>query len=127
MVLWANVFGGEVPPESWGILWEGAGAPSSGASADLVRLPPATRLSPCSNILNLKHSHSGHILIKAGLLGRDNMRHVSFPAFNALLSSQIREDLIRKSTFSFGHCPKRGGGLPMPEFFGPFFTKLKSL
>ena len=43
------------------------------------------------------------------------------------LTHSLREDLIRKSTFSFGHCPKRGGGLPMPEFFGPFFTKLKSL
>ena len=42
-------------------------------------------------------------------------------------TEQVREDIIGKSTFSFGHCPKRGGGLPMPEFFGPFFTKLKSL
>ena len=26
----------------------------------------------------------------------------------------------RKKTFTFGHCPnKGGGGLPMPEFFGP--------
>ena len=23
-------------------------------------------------------------------------------------------------TFSFGHCPNKGVGLPMPEFFGPF-------
>ena len=27
-----------------------------------------------------------------------------------------------KKTFSFGHCPNKGGrGLPMPGFFGPFF------
>ena len=26
-----------------------------------------------------------------------------------------------KKTFSFGHCPNEGGGLPMPEFFGPLF------
>ena len=26
-----------------------------------------------------------------------------------------------KKTFSFGHCPNKGGGLPMPEFFGPLF------
>ena len=35
-------------------------------------------------------------------------------------SVEIREDLIRKSTFSFGHCPNKGG-LPMPKFVGPFF------
>ena len=23
--------------------------------------------------------------------------------------------------FSFGHCPKRGGGRPLPEFFDPVF------
>ena len=28
---------------------------------------------------------------------------------------------IEKKTFSFGHCPNKGGGLPMPEFFGPLF------
>ena len=34
----------------------------------------------------------------------------------------IREDLNWKKTFSFGHCPNNGGGgLPMPEFFGPLF------
>ena len=31
-----------------------------------------------------------------------------------------REDINRKKTFSFRHCPNDGGGLPMPEFFGPF-------
>ena len=25
-----------------------------------------------------------------------------------------------KKKFSFGHWPNEGGGLPMPEFFGPF-------
>ena len=38
----------------------------------------------------------------------------------SLLREILREDIIRKNTFSFGHCPKRGGGLPMPEVFGPF-------
>ena len=34
----------------------------------------------------------------------------------------IREDINGKKTFSFGNCPNEGGwGLPMPEFFGPFF------
>ena len=33
----------------------------------------------------------------------------------------LREDIRRKKTFSFGHCPNVGGGLPMLEFFGPFF------
>ena len=28
------------------------------------------------------------------------------------IPTTFREDIIRKSTFSFGHCPKRGGGLP---------------
>ena len=32
----------------------------------------------------------------------------------------IREGLNGKKTFSFGHCLNEGGGLPMPEFFGPF-------
>ena len=35
----------------------------------------------------------------------------------------VREDINLKKTFSFGHCVNEGGGLPMPEFFGPFFTK----
>ena len=26
-----------------------------------------------------------------------------------------------KKTFSFGHCPNKGGGLPMLEIFGPLF------
>ena len=34
----------------------------------------------------------------------------------------LREDLNWKKTFSLGHCPNNGGGgLPMPEFFGPLF------
>ena len=29
---------------------------------------------------------------------------------------------MEKKTFSFGHCPNDGGGgLPLPEFFGPLF------
>ena len=33
----------------------------------------------------------------------------------------LREGVNGKKTFSFGHCPNYGGGgLPMPEFFGPF-------
>ena len=29
---------------------------------------------------------------------------------------------MEKKTFSFGRCPNEGGGgLPMPEFFGPLF------
>ena len=39
----------------------------------------------------------------------------------------LREDLISKSTFSFGHCPKRGGGFTHARIFWSFFTKLKSL
>ena len=36
---------------------------------------------------------------------------------------EVREEVNRKKTFSFGHCPNDGGGggLPMPEFFGPLF------
>ena len=34
----------------------------------------------------------------------------------------LREGVNAKKTFSFGHCPNDGGGgLPMPEFFGPLF------
>ena len=42
-------------------------------------------------------------------------------------------DQLKKKTFSFGHCPNYGGGgLPMPEFFGPllrsaFLVNKKSL
>ena len=45
----------------------------------------------------------------------------------------IRESLNGKKTFSFGDCPNEGGGgLPMPEFFGPlsrssFLVNKKSL
>ena len=45
----------------------------------------------------------------------------------------IREDINEKKTFSFGHCPNNGGGgLTMPEFFGPlsisaFLVNKKSL
>ena len=27
----------------------------------------------------------------------------------------------QEKTFSVRHCPNKGGGLPMPGFFGPFF------
>ena len=30
----------------------------------------------------------------------------------------IREDLVKKRMFSFGHCPNQGGGRPLPESFG---------
>ena len=39
---------------------------------------------------------------------------------------EIKEGLLKeglngkKKTFSLGHCPNEGGGLPMAEFFGPF-------
>ena len=39
-------------------------------------------------------------------------------AYDAL--EELREDINEKKTFSFGHCPNEGGGLPMPKFFGPF-------
>ena len=32
----------------------------------------------------------------------------------------LREDLKRKSTFSFGHCPKRGGVYPCSNFLALF-------
>ena len=32
----------------------------------------------------------------------------------------LREDINRKKTFSFGHCPNYGGGLPMQlDFLDP--------
>ena len=38
------------------------------------------------------------------------------------LPINVREGVNGKKTFSFGHCPNDGGGgLPMPEFFGPLF------
>ena len=38
-------------------------------------------------------------------------------------NGDVREDINEKKTFSFGHCPNEGG-LPMPEFFGPFFQEV---
>merc|ERR550525_974579 len=35
------------------------------------------------------------------------------------LIGNLREALTKKKMFSFGHCPKRGGGRPLPEFFDP--------
>ena len=36
--------------------------------------------------------------------------------------SHLGKTSMKKKTFSFGHCPNEGGGgLPMPEFFGPLF------
>ena len=36
---------------------------------------------------------------------------------------QVREDLNRKKTFSFGHCPNEGGVYPCPNFW-PFFQEV---
>lgn len=47
--------------------------------------------------------------------------------------STVREGLNEKKTFSFGHCPNKGGGVyPCPNFFGPlsrsaFLVNKKSL
>ena len=38
----------------------------------------------------------------------------------ALREGNLREGLNGKITFSFWHCPNEGGGVPKPEFFGPF-------
>ena len=53
---------------------------------------------------------------------------------NRVIIDEVREGLNEKKTFSFGHCPNKGGGegLPMPEFFGPlsrsaFLVNKKSL
>ena len=35
--------------------------------------------------------------------------------------SSLREALTKKKMFSFGHCPKRGGGDPCPNFLTLFF------
>ena len=40
--------------------------------------------------------------------------------FNSPIPSSLRKDIVRKSTFSFGHCPKRGGGYPCPNFLALF-------
>ena len=38
-------------------------------------------------------------------------------------SSTLGKASIEKKMFSFGHCPNDGGGgLPMPEFFGPLIN-----
>ena len=37
-----------------------------------------------------------------------------------MMIKSLREDINGKKTFSFGHCPNEGGGLPMPEFLALF-------
>ena len=54
------------------------------------------------------------------------------PMYIHLTDSLLREEVNEKKTFSFGHCPNDGGGLPLPEFFGPlsrsaFLVNKKSL
>ena len=39
---------------------------------------------------------------------------------------QFREDINRKKPFLSGIARKRGGGIPMPGFFGPFFLPSNS-
>ena len=40
---------------------------------------------------------------------------------HALQCNTIRDGLLQKKMFSFGHCPKKGGGDPCPNFFYSFF------
>ena len=54
-----------------------------------------------------------------------------FKKFISHFTSWLGKTSIKK-TFSFRHCPNKGGGLPMPEFFGPlsksaFLVNKKSL
>ena len=49
-----------------------------------------------------------------------------------ICSTEVREDISRKKRFLSGIARMRGGGLPMPEFFGPisrsaFLVNKKSL
>ena len=37
----------------------------------------------------------------------------------------LREEIINKNMFSFGHCPKRGGGFTHARIFWPFFHQVK--
>ena len=37
------------------------------------------------------------------------------------IRDSLREALTKKKMFSFGHCPKRGGGDPCPNFLTLFF------
>ena len=43
----------------------------------------------------------------------------------SLKKRYFREDIIEKNTFSFGHCPKRGGGFTHARIFWPFFHQEK--
>ena len=49
------------------------------------------------------------------------------PLFKNSRTLDIRDDLPKKRMFTFGHCPNQGGGKPLPESFGSFFTKYLSL
>ena len=42
-------------------------------------------------------------------------------AVAAAMKAAVREDINRKKRFLSGSARIRGGGLPMPRFFGPFF------
>ena len=50
---------------------------------------------------------------------KDNNLHIHSDS-KLIKVSHLGKTSIEKKTFSFGHCPNYGGGgLPMPEFFGP--------
>ena len=49
------------------------------------------------------------------------------PPIPALELVILREDLPKRRTFTFGYCPNQEGGRPLPESFGPLFTKYQSL
>ena len=58
--------------------------------------------------------------------GRKTRREVAPPMMRMLTKKLmkkiiVREALLEKKMFSFGHCPKRGGGDPCPNFLTLFF------
>ena len=59
--------------------------------------------------------------------GVQQQRRIYVKNWCAAAEEDIWEDINRRKAFSFGHCPnERGGGLPMPGFFGPLFLPSNS-
>ena len=59
-------------------------------------------------------------------IGRERDKNSKQHVFLENILTKLREDINRKKRFLSGIARMRGGGLPMPGFFGPFFLPSNS-
>ena len=81
-------------------------------------------------LFNLKVAGSLTVFHQTGMVrtevetaGSDIVKSKCRQAPPNTFSYPLREDINRKKSFLSGIARMRGGGLPIPEFFGPFFKK----